>query len=165
MIAIRPLELANIQSFVDIHLKCFEETYYGIFPQEVIDVRWNKRNDRVLHVQKRMLEESNYFYYCLYDDFHIVGIMIFSILDGVGILDALYLMKDYQGYGYGTKMLQQMESVLEERGVLEYSIYVFPILKANNFFLKNGSLFVQEDMISIHGKDYKEIEYVKKIGG
>ena len=164
MITIRPLEISKVEQFVDVHLACWEETYYGIFPPEVIDIRKRKKMDRINHIKKRILENSNYFYYCLYDDFQIVGIMIFSIIDGVGVLDAIYLKKEYQRKKYGMKMIGVLERVLETRQISKYYIYVFKILPSKAFFETVGARFCQEDMISIHGRDYVEFEYMKEVG-
>lgn len=164
MIAIRPLDSSQIEQFVLIHLKCWEETYYGIFPPEVMKSRWNKKEERINHIQKRILQDSNYFYYCLYDDFNIVGILIFSILDEVGILDAIYIKKEYQKQGYGIKFLNILENILIHKGIKEYVVYVLKIIDSNSFFQRCGMHFLNEDYVTIHGQDYQEIEYGKKIG-
>lgn len=163
MITIKPLEVNQIPAFVDVHIACWEQTYYAIFPDEVMESRKQKRQDFIRHINKRIAEDKNYFYYCLCDDFHIVGILIFSIIDDVGVLDALYLMKDYQNLGYGKKMMQLMERVFHDQGIMEYSIYVFQILSSNLFFKKMGAISVREDLVSVHGKDYQEFEYIKKV--
>ncbi len=100
----------------------------------------------------------------MYDDEDIVGIMIFSILDYRGLLDALYLKKDYQNQGYGTKLLQVLELTLLSQGIQEYIVYVSQFISSNQFFLKRHAKKVSEEPISIHGKDYIENEYVVKVG-
>jgi len=163
MITIKPLNAIDIPKFVEVHLKCWEETYYALFPAEVMDIRRSKKQNLEKHILKRLQEDHNYFYYCLYDDFHVVGIMIFSILEDHGILDALYIKKEYQHMGYGMNMIKIMESVLKENHVFEYSIYVFKLLSSNAFFQKSGAVCIREDLVSIHGKDYQEYEYIKKV--
>ena len=65
MIAIRPLIISNISSFVDVHLKCWEETYYGIFPKEVMESRIKHQKDREEHIKNRLICNDNYFYYSI----------------------------------------------------------------------------------------------------
>lgn len=164
MIQIKPLEKRMVPQFVLVHLACWRETYYEIYSEEVFEVRNQKKSERIQHIMDRISQNSNYFYYALYDDFTIIGIMIFSIIGGKGILDALYLKKNFQRRGYGTNMIRFMEQVLKERGILEYSVFVSNLISANDFFLKKHGVFVQEDSISIHGKDYMECEYVVQVG-
>lgn len=164
MITIRTLDVSQIEQFVDVHLRCWEETYLGIFPSDVVESRARKKMDRISHIEKRILEHSNYFYYCLYDELNIVGIMIFSIIDGVGVLDAIYLKREYQRKNYGKKMIGVLERVLETKHISKYYIYVFKNIPSHHFFQKIGAKYCQEDLISIHGRDYIEFEYVKEVG-
>lgn len=163
MISIKPLEENEISKFIEIHLKCWEETYFAIFPKEVIQGRWEKFDKRKEHIKKR-LKNDNYFYYCLKDDFNIVGILIFSIIDNTGILDAIYIKKEYQHLGYGKKLLNIAKKVLKERDIKECYLYLFKMLPNKDFFIKENAQFIKEEEISIHGKDYKELEYKMEVG-
>jgi len=163
MIQIKLIEARDVPSFVSVHLDCWKETYGAIFPSEVFEVRVQKREQRIQHITDR-LQTDSYFYFALYDDFHIVGILIFSILDGIGLLDALYLKKEYQGQGYGTSLLKVMEEVFLNHQISEYHVYVSPLLSANAFFEKRHAIRLGFDYVSIHGKDYIENEYVVKVG-
>ena len=102
MIEIKPLLEEDVSKFVAAHHAFFRETYQGIYPKEVFEVREQNQTKRTKHILER-LHHPDYFYYALYDDWTIQGICIFSILDGVGILDALYLSSSYQKKGFGTK--------------------------------------------------------------
>lgn len=163
MIQIKPLILSEVARFVDVHLSCFKECYHGIYASEVFDVRERKRLERIEHI-KRRLKAKDCFYCALYDDDNIVGILIFSILDYRGLLDALYIKKDYQNQGYGTKLLQVLELELQKLGISEYIVYVSNLILSNQFFLHRHARKVSEEPISIHGKDYIENEYVVKVG-
>lgn len=164
MIRIKPLEKRMVPQFVLVHLSCWKETYRGIYPEEVFEVREQKKTERMEHIVQRISSPSNYFYYALYDDFTIIGILIFSIIKGVGVLDAIYLKKNYQRRGYGTQLIKIMENVFQKHEVWEYSVYVSNFLPSNDFFVKKHGTFCGEDEISIHGKDYIEKEYVVKVG-
>lgn len=164
MIQIKPLEINQVPAFVDTHLQIFRDTYEGIYGEEVFRVREAKRDARIEHITKRLKMKTNYFYCALWDDFQIVGILIFSILDGHGILDAIYIKRKYQQKGYGTKFLQILEFTLQKFGVLDYTVYVSKLIQANQFFLKHHAKYVGDDPISIHGKDYLECEYVIQVG-
>lgn len=163
MMQIKPLPFSSVRDFVSVHLKCWEETYYGIFPTDVFVSRKKKLKDRVEHI-KMKLQEPGYHYYALYDDFQIVGILIFSTLDDIAVLDALYIRKAYQREGNGKKMLDFMEDFLKKEGFSSYSVYVLKMLPSNKFFVKHYAKFIKEDYISIHGKDYPELEYEVKLG-
>lgn len=163
MIQIKPLIASEVADFVKVHLACFQDCYHGIYSNEVFEVRRRKENQRIEHI-KRRLKAKDCFYCALYDDEDIVGIMIFSILDYRGLLDALYLKKDYQNQGYGTKLLQVLELTLLSQGIQEYIVYVSQFIPSNHFFLKRHAKKVSEEPISIHGKDYIENEYVVKVG-
>lgn len=163
MIEIKPLEKEKVDEFVTTHLTCWEETYTGIFPKNVMESRWKKKEDRMIHIKKN-LDDKAYFYYALMNDFSIIGILIFSTLDQIAVLDAIYIKKKYQHQKNGTKLIQWMEKILQEKKLNEYYIYVFKPLSSNAFFTKMNAQKVGEEPISIHGTDYTEIEYKKKIG-
>ena len=164
MIQIKSLSLSMVPAFVDTHLACFRDTYHGIYAEEVFQARENKRDLRISHIIDRLKQSKNHFYCALCDDFNVVGILIFSILDGHGLLDALYIKKEYQRQGYGTRMLQVLELTFQKLGVLDYTVYVSKLISANAFFLKCHATYLRDDPISIHGRDYKESEYVIKVG-
>ena len=164
MIQIKPLNISMVPAFVDTHLSCFHESYHNIYASEVFDVRKKTREQRISHIKARLQESKDHFYCALCDDFAIVGILIFSVLDGKGLLDALYLKKEYCNQGYGTKMLQVMELTFQKLGIEQYFVYVSSFISANTFFQKRHALYVRDEPISIHGKDYIEHEYVVKVG-
>ena len=163
MIEIKKLTKEKVAEFVTAHLKCWEETYVGIFPPDVMESRWKKKDDRVTHITNR-LYHSDYYYFSLTRNDEIIGLLIFSIIDEIALLDAIYIMKPYQKKGYGTKLLEFMERILKTQNITQYSVYVFKSLKSKDFFLKKRAIKIEEDYITIHGNDYKEIQYEIKVG-
>ena len=165
MIQIKMLTEDFVPQFVDVHFECFRDCYQGIFAQDVFDVREAKRMQRIEHILTRLKQGSHdYFYYALCDDFSVVGVLIFSIVNQQGLLDAIYLKKEYQRCGYGTKLLQAMELTFQQFGIQEYVVYVSKLISANEFFQKKKAVYVSDEPISIHGKDYLECEYIVKVG-
>lgn len=164
MIQIKSLSPSMVPAFVDTHFTCFRDTYQGIYAEEVFQVRENKRNARISHIIDRLKHSKDHFYCALCDDFNVVGILIFSILDGHGLLDALYIKKEYQHQGYGTRMLQVLELTLQKQGILDYTVYVSKLIASNAFFLKRHATYLRDEPISIHGRDYQECEYVIRVG-
>lgn len=163
MIEIKRLTENKVKEFVNIHLKCWEETYVGIFPHDVMESRWNKKEDREKYIKKQ-LQHKDYYYFSLTRNDEIIGILIFSIIDEVALLDAIYIKKKYQRKGYGKKLLELMEIVLKKQKMQQYSVYVFQSLQSNEFFLKKDAVLIEEDFITIHGRDYKENLYEIKVG-
>lgn len=164
MIQIKALTEELVPNFVDVHLACFRDCYQGIFAEEVFAVREEKKAQRIMHIKKRLKNSQEYFYYALCDDFSVVGVLIFSIVNHQGLLDAIYLKKEYQKCGYGTKLIQAMELTLQQLGITEYVIYVSKLISANEFFQKKKAVYIEDEPISIHGKDYLECEYFAKVG-
>ncbi len=164
MITIRKITDQEVEAFANLHLFCFEETYRAFYPKEVFEVRRQKIPDRILHIKEKMKQDSSYFYYGLFDDWSLVGICIFSIVDAVGVVDALYLLPAYQRKGYGTKLFCLIDQTFQEQGVVIFSSWVLEGLASTAFFEKLGGTYVTTEEISIHGKDYQEREYLWKVG-
>lgn len=133
MISIKPLEEVFISQFVKVHIDCWKETYENIFPKKVIENRQRTAKKRESYIYDN-LRKQDHFYYCLYNDFEIIGILIFSIKEQIGLLDALYIKKEYQKKGYGTKLIKIAESIWLNHQIKNYEIYVFKFLESNTFF-------------------------------
>ncbi|MCI8394669.1 MAG: GNAT family N-acetyltransferase [Bacilli bacterium] len=164
MISIRKIHDSEILAFAKVHLECWKETYSGIYDAEVFEVREQKQMVRVQHIKEQMMKIDSYFYYALFDDFSVVGILIFSILDGKGLIDAIYVKQNYQKKGYGKKMLHLVEQTFYSHDIQEYFVYVLKMLKANEFFIHCGGKYFKNEFVSVHGKDYIECVYQFKVG-
>ena len=158
MIQIRKLQEDEVTQFVQTHIECWEETYLSFFSKSVYESRRKNKEKRISHI-KRRIDHPDYHYYAVWDDFNIVGIMIFTTILKEAVLDAIYIKKNYQNKKVGVQLLQTLANDLKQQEISCYSVYVFEMNMANQFFLHLGAKKKGEDWISIHGKDYKEIEY------
>lgn len=162
MIQIRDLEIDSVSQFVKLHLNLWQETYYSIFPESLYESRKKKESVRIEHIRRR-IGHPDYHYVEVYDDFQLVGIMIVTTSLKEGLIDAIYLKSDYQRKGIGRLLLQKAEEIFREKEIKEYSIFVLVGIPSHEAFLHLGGRKGSREPISIHGKDYEEIEYVFEV--
>lgn len=129
---IKKMTYEDIDMLIDLNIKCFRETYDGILSNKYLD-------DLNLNKEKIIKEEQNYFnqdddlVYLLVCDNKCVGYMAIgkSKIDrylNYGEIKSLYVLKEYQGKGYGSLLFNFAVSNLKKMG---YQNICLGCLKAN----------------------------------
>ena len=141
----------------------WKETYTGLVPDDYLEYKIEHFEDKVER-EKEFIRNTNYFVAKV--DNKAVGFVVFGKSEDTkysdyGYLGALYLLKDYQGYGIGKKLFEIALNGLKELG---YSKMIFECMKGNNtinfykkysaevidtidFSLNSGDLTVKADVM------------------
>lgn len=79
-----------------------------------------------------------------------------------GEIMAIYLLPEYQGFGYGKKLLKEAVEKLQEEGYQKIFLWVLAKnISARRFYENNGFFPTSNQAeITIGGKKLKEIQYV-----
>lgn len=84
----------------------------------------------------------------------------FADMDSTGYLDRLYVHKDYQGIGIGTKLVAALEESAKKYGVK--SFHTFASITAKPFFEKMGYTNTGENIVHKNGIKLTNFKMVKK---
>jgi len=88
-------------------------------------------------------------------------ILGFANLTSRGYLNRLYVHKDFQGRGIGSRLLQALEEKAQELGL--YEITTESSLTAKPFFLAHGFVAQQEQIKVLRGVSFINFKMYKKL--
>lgn len=118
------------------------ETYKGFMPDDYLINRVNNIDTRKIRTAKFISEHDNY--YVAIIDNKIVGILYFNIKDSKGYLEAIYVLKEYQGLGIGKTFFKMAFKYFIDNNI--NSMYL-ECLKGNpaiNFYKKYDGIVIDE---------------------
>ena len=144
----------------------WKETYSNLVPSYFLDYKLEHIEDKV-DEQKQFITDGKNDYYIAEADGKNVGFVCFGECDsddykGYGYVLALYLLKDYQGFGIGKNLFKIALEGLKEKGftklILEcmsgnktisfYEKYNGKIVDTINYPLIEGKLSVKAEVIT-----------------
>ena len=163
------MEIRYITSFDDRNLisKIYEDSwkhaYRGIIPQEHLDKiprgHWSKCCD---------IEEWNTVV-CIHDGKYVGTSSFcksrFEKYNDSGEVISIYLLPEYMGKGYGSKLLNFVMSEIKEQGFKEVFLWVLEENKRARSFYEKYGFKLDEDYLEdvIAGKELREVRYVLKL--
>lgn len=153
-------EIANV------HLNSWREAYRGLLPQGFLDQLPLTFRRRMNAWQRMVAEPAEYFVNVAADNTCIVGFGCFSAgrepeFEGLGEVQAIYLLAKYHGSGLGRGLLREGLLELKKRGFKEAFCWVLEKNPTIAFYEKSGATFsgkTKEDEFG--GQRVKELAYV-----
>lgn len=85
----------------------------------------------------------------------------FASLTREGLLDFLFVHKDFQGRGIATALLQQVERLAKKKGIER--LQTESSLTARGFFEKNGFVLLSENKKLLHGQEFANFSMEKSL--
>lgn len=128
----------------------WKETYTGLLPDEYLDYRVNNVENRI-EKTKEFLKNYTGKYIVAKNNDKVIGILCFSdSLDEeykeYGYLEALYVLKKYQGYGIGKELFKIAVIGLKEMGYSKMKLECMSGNDTINFYKKySGTIKSQID--------------------
>ncbi|SNX53661.1 GNAT family N-acetyltransferase [Thermoanaerobacterium sp. RBIITD] len=160
---IREAKIDDVSGVAKVHVGSWNTTYKGIIPDEFLEkMSYEKR--KVLW-QKILGESGNKEYvYVLEDENEIIGFASCGAERSgdelyKGELYAIYLLKEYQRNGYGTKLFKTILNKINELGYSTILLWVLEKNPACQFYETMGGKKVKQRVVNIGGRDLKEIAY------
>lgn len=118
------------------------ETYKGFMPDDYLLNRVNNIDTRKIRTEQFISEHDNY--YVAVVNNKIVGILYFNIKDNIGYLEAIYVLKEYQGLGIGKTFFKMALKYFIDNNINDMYL---ECLKGNptiNFYKKYDGVVVDE---------------------
>ena len=168
LLIIRKVKETDARGWHMLANKVWKDAYKNIFPEEVFIEKENKLEEKVKGFKDRIINNNKNIAYVAEYNNEIIGIMSGCIsapyenFNNYAELIGLYIDKDFQGYGIGTKFKNIFEEWINENNVNKYIIGVLKDNKKAQEVYKSwgGTLSnYEEDFIKLD-KAYKEVFYI-----
>ena len=164
---IREKRIADIPEFTLLVNEVWNETYRGIVADEFLDNMKNTIDDRIKRQTDNFYEKDSYSY-VLVDNDKLIG---YTSVDksreeeypNSGELSSLYLLKKYQGNGYGRMLFEYSLNKIKELGYSDYIIGCLDNNPTNEFYKKMGGKLYKQKNKKIGNKDYIENYYIFEV--
>ena len=165
-IIIRDAKLEDASSWVEVNTYTWLTTYRGLMPDEVLDNRLKTMEKRKLKFKDILGKEI---LLVLEVDDKVVGILSCgesrnNDYPNIGEIYSIYLLKEYQGKGYGKKLFIEGVNRLVSNG---YNSMIINVLKGNktkDFYIKYGGVEVGSLKDTMYNKEIvDEIMYFENI--
>lgn len=165
MPVIRPAQIEDAHAIARVHIDTWRTTYRGIVPDEHLS---NLSYDRAQASWLKYLSnpESETHAFVAEDEsgqtvaFASGGPLRERLDDYDGELYVLYVLKSFQGMGYGKLLVSRVARDLISRGLHSLVIWVLKENPACRFYERLGGLKTAEKVIEIGGKELIDVAYV-----
>lgn len=155
----------HAEQIIDVHLKSWITTYSKFFEKEVFEAREQVREQRV-EQKKIQIENSDHtFNLVALSGKKVVGFLTYTLnnnykeFEQFPIINALYLLKEYQKQGVGTRLLRTACNELATLGAEFVLVGVLNGNSAEEFYQKFGGEKIFVDQAKIGTKTFDEIFY------
>ena len=163
-VKIEKIKLNDCSKVTKVVTRCWRETYQGIINQDFLDNLLNNEEERTKRLINNFGEEKNH-YLVLKEDEKVIGFVRydeardFNYL-GYGEITALYILKEYQGLGYGRKLVENAMEELRKKGFQKMIIGCLAGNKSNNFYKHLGGIFQSKRIFTRTNEEKEENVYV-----
>jgi ribosomal protein S18 acetylase RimI-like enzyme len=164
MLAIRSAQIEDVPAMARVQVDTWRTAYAGIVPDEFL------ANLSYERCQANWIERFNN----PEGDIHIFVVedqpgQIVAIASGGPLRDrltgfdgelyVLYVLKSFQGLGYGKQLVTQVAHDLASRGYHSLVIWVLKDNPACRFYEKLGGRMIAEKTVEIGGKELRDVAY------
>lgn len=157
MIVEKALE-KDADKIVSINIEIWNKTYNGIFPKNILEDLYNKKQESIRRCKQNIKE-----YIVCKDNNEIIGFARYgknkkSYPEDYAEIYALYVKEEYQNKHAGTCMINYIKEKLKQ----EYNHLLISTLKenkANLFYQKQDGIKIDETVFKLGNKEYIENLY------
>jgi|GEM_PF-503610 len=168
---IKEVNKDNIDEYVELNAKVWQESYRCIIDDEFLDDIDNHIDDLIIRKRKNFIidKKNKVFRYILYLDKKPIGICSIDKsreqkYHNSGELRTLYLLKKHQGNGYGRLMLEKCIMKLMNLGYHDMIVHCICGSVSNKFYQHLGGRLIGKSKIKIGKQElYENIYYFTNI--
>jgi len=164
MSVIRPATIEDTLAMAHVHVDTWRTAYMGIVPAEhLANLSYERcQANWIEHIQNR--HGTEYIFVAEEQPGQIVAIASGGALREAmagfdGELYVLYVLKTYQGMGYGKKLVTQVARTLIRTGYRSMIIWVLKENPACRFYARLGGQPIAEKVVEIGGKQLTDVAY------
>lgn len=139
---VRKIEKEDCVFISKITTVSWNETYRGIVPNEFLDELFVNEEDRINRLINKY-EEIKDNYLVLDIESKVVGFVKYGTsneYENYGEIYALYILKEYQGYGYGRLLVNEAVKNIKKMGYKKMIIFCLDGNKTNDFYKHIGGI-------------------------
>ncbi len=157
---IRKRKVEDIEAIQKVITLGWQQTYRGIVNDNFLDNLSLNEEDRIKR-SKEKFDEKNNNVLVLEVNNKVVGFVYYDKSDDIdyGEICALYILKEYKGYGYGRKLFESATKELKKMGFDKIIVGCLEGNKSNEFYKHIGCKLKGSRIFSKAGEDYKENVY------
>ena len=161
---VRPATLQDVAGIARVHVDAWRETYQGILPAEFLqnlsyesrEEQWRRAlSDPSSRTRLYVMQENS----GAIGGFVAVGPERGELEDYDGELYAIYLLRQYQGMGYGRRLFEEGVSALREEGFRSMVLWVLEDNASRGFYEHLGGSVVARKMLPVSGAPYPAVAY------
>lgn len=147
---IRKRTKEDCQAIANVVTVAWNETYKGIVPDwflEELKTNEKERAERMLN----NFDENNNHQHVLEINNKVVGFVNYDIaedpdFENCGEIIALYIIKEYQGHGYGKQLVEAAVKELKEKGLDKMIIACLKGNPTNEFYKHIGGQYIKDGL-------------------
>ena len=161
---IRNIKEEDIPEYIRWVNQVWNETYRGIVDDSFLDNMENTTEYRIKRQKEKYKNNELNTVYVMLDDDRLIGYTSINHSrdeekNDSGDISSLYLLKEYQGKGLGTKLYNYSLNKLILKGYRDYIISCLDKNETNEFYKKKGGKLYNYKYRKIGDKEYKENFY------
>lgn len=160
---IRNANAADAERITRIHLNSWRTTYNNVFPVEIFDKQESEYNIRVQKIKESIINNSSN-YIVLEEDNMIKAFICYGDArgdkyKGFKEIYSIYIEKDNQKKGYGSKLIEYCFNLFKKEGCNDVIIRCLKGNTAEEFYHKIGGIVVDSEYCTLHEIDIIENVY------
>lgn len=159
---IRKSKIEDYDSIAHVVTKCWQDTYRGIVNNDFLDSLSKSEKTRAKS-QKDSFDKNNNHEYVLLVNKKIVGFVKVSlseeIINECGEIQAIYILKEFKGNGYGRKLFEKGVSELKSMCCKCMVIGCLDGNPSNEFYKHMGGEYLKQRIFSLPNQDLLENVY------
>ena len=167
---LKEVTIKDIETLVELNIKTWKETYQKILPSTFLESLKKNKKELLKEEEERFIDDKldGTRKYLFQIDDEAVGYLIIGRCDiekynGLGEINALYLIKKVQNKGYGEMLFEKATKELKSMGFNEMIIGCINESKSNDFILKQGAKFLCQNKRCIMDLEIDENIYLYEL--
>ena len=145
---IRRRERKDCEAIAKLITVCWNDTYRGLVSDDFLDGLYKNEEDRIKNTYEKFDENDNH-QFVLEVDGKVVGWMNIGDSDEgseYGEIHAIYILNEYNGFGYGRKLVEEGIKEIKSMGFKQMIIGCLDGNKSNEFYKHIGGKFIKQRM-------------------
>ncbi|MFZ0024414.1 GNAT family N-acetyltransferase [Acinetobacter sp.] len=148
----------DVLPIAQVHVQSWHESYQNIIKPEILD---ELSVEQRAALWRSVLEQENRRVFVYEKNAQVLGFAAFNfpVEAPISELRALYLLKQIQGQGVGSEMVQLGLGLSREKSYQHMQCSVLNLNSSRYFYEKTGAYFVSEEDASDLGENLKDLCY------
>jgi ribosomal protein S18 acetylase RimI-like enzyme len=168
---IRKATIEDAKAIATVHVESWKTTYQGIVPSSYLAQLSVSEKEQLW---KRGLQQQKHYIFVVEEDGNVCGFISGGKnratqgkeAEYKGEIYAIYLLKEAQGKGYGTKLVKALVDDFQRERIRSMVVWVLADNPSRRFYERLGGEKIAEEVVDIGGKKltewcygWKSIEY------